>query len=134
MSNSPSAYKPLATDDGALPIDVDACQPRKKRCNCNKKRFARLLAAFAIMLIAFSGLKQLSRSNLNGIWGCHGAARNISSLPTHYTLPSGDKIPSVALGVWKAGKGEVGTAVQVRHAIPKSTLLFLNLHFWHRPP
>ncbi|KII94701.1 hypothetical protein PLICRDRAFT_33514 [Plicaturopsis crispa FD-325 SS-3] len=34
------------------------------------------------------------------------------TLPTHYTLPSGDKIPSVALGVWKADPGEVGTAVK----------------------
>ncbi|KAG7444157.1 uncharacterized protein BT62DRAFT_934332 [Guyanagaster necrorhizus] len=33
-------------------------------------------------------------------------------LPTHYTLPSGDKIPSVALGLWKAGKNQVGNAVQ----------------------
>lgn len=51
---------------------------------------------------------------------------------SHYTLPSGDKIPSVALGesalqsntwfidvtnlsvtgVWKAGRGEVGQAVK----------------------
>ena len=32
---------------------------------------------------------------------CRGSHRNLSSvakLPTHYTLPSGDKIPSVALG------------------------------------
>ncbi len=32
---------------------------------------------------------------------CAGSHRNVSSvafLPTHYTLPSGDKIPSVALG------------------------------------
>lgn len=53
-------------------------------------------------------------------------------LPTHYTLPSGDRIPAVALGmvftltsgikklmaidlgVWKAGPGEVGPAVKVR--------------------
>lgn len=33
-------------------------------------------------------------------------------LPSHYILPSGDKIPSVALGVWKASKGEVGEAVK----------------------
>ncbi|KAF9046266.1 NADP-dependent oxidoreductase domain-containing protein [Panaeolus papilionaceus] len=33
-------------------------------------------------------------------------------LPTHYTLPSGDKIPSVALGVWRASPGEVGNAVK----------------------
>lgn len=28
-----------------------------------------------------------------------------------YTLPSGDVIPGVALGTWKAGRGEVGAAV-----------------------
>ncbi|KAL1753365.1 NADP-dependent oxidoreductase domain-containing protein [Schizophyllum commune] len=48
------------------------------------------------------------------IWGCHRAASSASaSLPSHYTLPSGDRIPSVALGVWKAGRGEVGQAVKV---------------------
>ncbi|KAI0088546.1 NADP-dependent oxidoreductase domain-containing protein [Irpex rosettiformis] len=36
-------------------------------------------------------------------------------LPSYYELPSGDKIPSVALGVWKASKGQVGQAV--KHAL-----------------
>ncbi|KAG6902419.1 hypothetical protein C0995_000345 [Termitomyces sp. Mi166 len=45
--------------------------------------------------------------------GCHkGLHRGRTELPSHYTLPSGDKMPSVALGVWKAGKSEVGFAVQ----------------------
>ncbi|KIP03998.1 hypothetical protein PHLGIDRAFT_110191 [Phlebiopsis gigantea 11061_1 CR5-6] len=35
----------------------------------------------------------------------------MASLPSHYTLPSGDRIPSVALGCWKASPGEVGLAV-----------------------
>jgi len=35
-----------------------------------------------------------------------------TGLTSHYVLPSGDKIPSVALGVWQAGKGEVGQAVK----------------------
>ncbi|KAF9561770.1 Aldo/keto reductase [Agrocybe pediades] len=44
--------------------------------------------------------------------------RNMSTavggkFPTHYTLPSGDQIPSVALGVWRADKGQVGDAVKV---------------------
>jgi diketogulonate reductase-like aldo/keto reductase len=30
----------------------------------------------------------------------------------HYTLPSGDRIPAVALGVWNAGGGEVGVAIK----------------------
>ncbi|TFK27646.1 Aldo/keto reductase [Coprinopsis marcescibilis] len=33
-------------------------------------------------------------------------------LPTHFALPSGDQIPSVALGVWRAEKGKVGEAVK----------------------
>ncbi|KAF8194217.1 NADP-dependent oxidoreductase domain-containing protein [Pholiota molesta] len=35
-----------------------------------------------------------------------------ATLPTHFTLPSGDRIPSVALGVWRAGPGQVGPAVK----------------------
>ncbi|QRV84909.1 aldo/keto reductase family protein [Ceratobasidium sp. AG-Ba] len=34
-------------------------------------------------------------------------------LPSHYTLPSGDQIPAVALGTWQAPRGEVGQAVEV---------------------
>ncbi|KAG8726408.1 hypothetical protein FRC12_023429, partial [Ceratobasidium sp. 428] len=34
-------------------------------------------------------------------------------LPSHYTLPSGDRIPSVALGTWQAPRGQVGEAVKV---------------------
>ncbi|KAH9932757.1 NADP-dependent oxidoreductase domain-containing protein [Epithele typhae] len=47
---------------------------------------------------------------------CHGAHKDKSvygSLPSHYTLPSGDRIPSVALGVWQAEPNEVGEAVKV---------------------
>ncbi|KIJ05719.1 hypothetical protein PAXINDRAFT_141089, partial [Paxillus involutus ATCC 200175] len=46
---------------------------------------------------------------------CYGPQRNqstLSTLASHYSLPSGDKIPSVALGVWQSGKGEVGDAVK----------------------
>ncbi|KAF8308930.1 Aldo/keto reductase [Clavulina sp. PMI_390] len=39
------------------------------------------------------------------------AAGRLVSSRTNYTLPSGDSIPSVALGTWKAGRGEVGAAV-----------------------
>ncbi|KAG9079909.1 hypothetical protein FRC06_007330, partial [Ceratobasidium sp. 370] len=34
-------------------------------------------------------------------------------LPSHFTLPSGDQIPSVALGTWQAPRGQVGEAVKV---------------------
>ncbi|KAG9093430.1 hypothetical protein FRC07_011467, partial [Ceratobasidium sp. 392] len=40
----------------------------------------------------------------------HGAK---AKLPSHYTLPSGDAIPSVALGTWQAPRGQVGEAVKI---------------------
>ncbi|KAF8657312.1 hypothetical protein AX16_002234 [Volvariella volvacea WC 439] len=50
--------------------------------------------------------------------GCHcrnftsGGKASFGGLPEYYTLPSGDRIPSVALGVWRASPGEVGEAVK----------------------
>ncbi|KAF9265188.1 Aldo/keto reductase [Marasmius fiardii PR-910] len=40
----------------------------------------------------------------------HG--QTTGGLPSHFTLNSGSKIPSVALGVWKAGRDQVGGAVK----------------------
>ncbi|KAJ7166330.1 NADP-dependent oxidoreductase domain-containing protein [Mycena crocata] len=63
------------------------------------------------MVMLFSGLRHVSRA---GLPRCVGGRmhRNMTSLPSHYTLPSGDKIPSVALGVWQAKPNEVGQAVK----------------------
>ncbi|EEB91625.1 hypothetical protein MPER_09989 [Moniliophthora perniciosa FA553] len=47
-----------------------------------------------------------------GPFRCQHGAATAGGLPTHYTLNNGAKIPSVALGVWQAGKGEVGPAVK----------------------
>ncbi|KAI0671193.1 NADP-dependent oxidoreductase domain-containing protein [Trametes maxima] len=65
------------------------------------------------MYASFVGVRAVARTaKVRMGRPCHGAERNLSSLPSHFTLPSGDKIPSVALGVWQAGKGEVGEAVK----------------------
>ncbi|KAH8082412.1 NADP-dependent oxidoreductase domain-containing protein [Cristinia sonorae] len=63
------------------------------------------------MYLAYRGAAALLRSAKTP---CHGAMRNMSTsaLPKYHILPSGDKIPSVALGVWQAGQGEVGLAVK----------------------
>lgn len=70
-------------------------------------------AAIIIMCVSVPCVRMI-RSR--GFWAaCHGPQRNFSTLaklPSHYTLPSGDMIPSVALGVWQASKGEVGNAVK----------------------
>ncbi|KAH9922985.1 NADP-dependent oxidoreductase domain-containing protein [Fomitopsis serialis] len=67
------------------------------------------------MVVAFVGVRLLTRTGMS-LRGCHQkgfqGVRNVSSLPEHYTLPSGNKIPSVALGVWQASPGEVGAAVK----------------------
>ncbi|KAL0573978.1 hypothetical protein V5O48_007970 [Marasmius crinis-equi] len=55
-------------------------------------------------------LKKLARNPILGARRHHGQGNG--GLPTHFTLNSGDKIPSVGLGVWRAGKGEVGGAVK----------------------
>lgn len=65
-------------------------------------RFAGILA---VMYLIFSGARAIVRPSFGGrLWAaCHGTQRNMSSvnitLPTHYQLPSGDKIPAVALGI-----------------------------------
>ncbi|KAJ7480548.1 NADP-dependent oxidoreductase domain-containing protein [Mycena latifolia] len=63
------------------------------------------------MVVLFSGVRHVSRIALPRCMGGR-MHRNMTSLPSHYTLPSGDKIPSVALGVWQAGRDEVGNAVK----------------------
>ncbi|KAJ1301120.1 hypothetical protein OPQ81_003533 [Rhizoctonia solani] len=80
-------------------------------------RAARILGVAAIMLLGIravlppSGICYLGRAA-----GC-GSHRKLVhdaklKLPSHYTLPSGDQIPSVALGTWKAPRGQVGDAIK----------------------
>lgn len=60
-------------------------------------------------------MKNVTSVNTQKLGGCHGSNRTLSTtggLPSFYTLPSGDKIPSVALGVWRADPGHVGEAVK----------------------
>ncbi|KAF5338184.1 hypothetical protein D9758_014710 [Tetrapyrgos nigripes] len=71
------------------------------------------------MVLGFRQL-QASRSNAlrrvtnSGPGRCHHHTRPnfAGGLQSEYVLNSGDKIPSVALGVWKAKPGEVGQAVK----------------------
>jgi hypothetical protein len=96
------------------------------------------LVASAMLISLIYGASQITGTFLHqNFFEGHGG------LPSHYALPSGDKIPSVALGeaaktlgkkhslttvlllgVWQAGKDEVGKAVKVRTL--SITLLFLQ--------
>ncbi|KAF8133332.1 NADP-dependent oxidoreductase domain-containing protein, partial [Boletus edulis] len=102
----PPRYEPVPTND------EEPLAHRRKPFG-TKRLIIYILSFIALMYAAFSAAR-LARSR--GFWmTCYGPRRNqseLARLPTHYTLPSGDKIPSVALGVWQAGRGEVGNAVK----------------------
>ncbi|KAG9308474.1 hypothetical protein JVU11DRAFT_11816 [Chiua virens] len=106
----PPRYEPLPTVD--KDDDDEPFVPRRKPFV--KRRLAIYSVSFLLLMLASISAVRFARSR--GFWAtCYGPQRNQSSLaklPSHYTLPSGDEIPSVALGVWQAGKGEVGNAVK----------------------
>lgn len=101
MSNT--AYKPLPTEDS----DTGQVQQRVRRPQRPYNRKRALITHFAtlaaVMVVTYFGVRwlvcltpKLRNSKKCGI--CADTAHTPSSLPTHYTLPSGDKIPAVALG------------------------------------
>jgi hypothetical protein len=98
--NSPPRYKQLPTiSEDEQTATFQGCNARKR-----KKNIFYILALVATIYVAFSGLRHIFWSNFGfpeEPWACLGAQNNLSGLPSHYTLPSGDKIPSVALGTGK---------------------------------
>jgi hypothetical protein len=94
------AYQAIPTDD----IDDDN-KPSHFPLLHNKKAvfLRRILTVLAILYATMMGLRYLGRTGRLP-WSspvCRGVHRNVSTgagLPSHYVLPSGDKIPSVALG------------------------------------
>lgn len=90
-------YELLATGD-----DDKANEQWQKRIHNNrtKKILFHVLAVLALMFAGYQGVKAFARSANRFLHKqpCTGVNRNLSSLPSHYTLPSGHQIPSVALG------------------------------------
>lgn len=70
--------------------------------------FTRLIIVFGAMYITIVGLRTVKNTGsllpLSSWSSCRGkilgsgSHRNFGTLPTHYILPSGDRIPSIALG------------------------------------
>lgn len=93
-----STYELLPTSEEGK---ADEQLTRKIKREKVKKILFHALVVFTVMFVALQGLKAFIRSSERflhqGMKGCHG--RNLSSLPSHHTLPSGDKIPAVALGI-----------------------------------
>lgn len=99
-------FQPLADSST---VDATGLSTRKDR---HRTGFALARNVLGFLTVALIGLHLVSRTGfvqLDGIGftrklksSCHPQHKSInvgaSGLPTHYTLPSGDKIPSVALG------------------------------------
>ncbi|KAK0460029.1 NADP-dependent oxidoreductase domain-containing protein [Desarmillaria tabescens] len=98
---SKATYEQLPTHNGS----------KTKAWHCKTKRVCIIFLVFFTLGI---GLHRTGFTrSLLGAGRCSKYTPSTGEgLPTHYTLPSGDKIPSVALGLWKAGKNKVGRAVQ----------------------
>jgi len=81
-------------------VDKDAGEQESlQRKDPRKRRFPLLVIAIIMIMCVSLPCVRMIRSRF---WpACHSPQRTYSSLtklPSHYTLPSGDKIPSVALG------------------------------------
>ncbi|KAH9919322.1 NADP-dependent oxidoreductase domain-containing protein [Fomitopsis serialis] len=121
-SKSPVLYQPLVlvTDDGVVSTGHAGHEQKTMRRNVLspvKSLLGFLVGSYiALYLLCRFQLLQLDAVCSGHTFGfqCHRPVdAKVSTLPTHYALPSGDKIPSVALGVWQAAQGEVGAAVKV---------------------
>ncbi|KAF4577462.1 hypothetical protein EYR40_003002 [Pleurotus pulmonarius] len=104
-----------------LPNDVDVEQAEENKENSShqsaktyfKGLAFRLLAIFTITYMLVRGLLSIPKPAFLQR-GCHGRnSSTMGGLPSHFTLSTGAKIPSVALGVWRAEKDQVGEAVKV---------------------
>jgi hypothetical protein len=102
------AYTPLPTSNTDIDVERLVEQPTTKR-SCFRTVFVRVsLALMAITLLHHAAPRVLRAT------GCHrGLATGAPTvLPAHFALPSGDKIPAVALGVWQAQPDEARKAVK----------------------
>ena len=95
---SHAQYEPLATGDDDKTIEQWHQRIRRNRA---KNILFHLLAVLAVMFAGYQAVQAFVRSSARFLHAkpCSGGMqRNLSSLPSHYTLPSGHQIPSVALG------------------------------------
>ena len=110
------SYELLPTSDPSQQQQRDPASSPSERTDSKKNKsfrtdpfvrliLSRLLIALVLLYAMVAGLRALGRSAsrlaLSSGAACHRNASlkaGLSTLPTHFDLPSGDKIPSVALG------------------------------------
>jgi hypothetical protein len=103
-------YHPIPTSDESLPeVDrVNGSSPKvdfKSVGQAKTKLKRRTAFIFTFFVFVFFTMVLISRklflSSKGVLKGCREFDRNMSSvkLPSHYTLPSGDKMPAIGLGM-----------------------------------
>ncbi|TCD65873.1 hypothetical protein EIP91_002135 [Steccherinum ochraceum] len=108
-------YKPFApSEDDEENIDIGSYTPKSRTTRFKKLVFV-FIAVCTTLYLSVRGTQALVRFLSKPCHSTHHWHSKVNhtlggGLPTHFTLPSGDKIPSVALGT--AGRGEVGLAVK----------------------
>ena len=132
MSQSTYAYHPVPTGDEETLLPSG---PLQSQARVRQTAYRTALGFLFTGLLALCILYVRNYTTLNqaGCVGLHSlnVSSEVEKLPSHYNLPSGDKIPSVGLGkyhrkhilgywsililigVWRAGRNEVGEAVKV---------------------
>ena len=113
---SQAAYHPLSEKEASsapLPLYREDVESQRRPACAWRRLLTYALYAFALVQVSYVGTRYyLDAAHGHGAahgkshrlgTPCHGAHlhRNHSSVPglqTHYTLPSGDRIPSAALG------------------------------------
>ncbi|KAJ8461912.1 hypothetical protein ONZ45_g18123 [Pleurotus djamor] len=105
-------YQALPTD-----VDVERVEPKQSVAPFSSSIYlkglaVRFLFIFAMTYTLLRGASYIPKFSLSK--GCHGrnSSHLVGGLPKTFKLNSGAEIPSVALGVWRAGKDEVGNAVK----------------------
>ncbi|CCO31005.1 hypothetical protein BN14_05039 [Rhizoctonia solani AG-1 IB] len=112
----------MAEKANYIPISHEAytlVPPRPEEKNCTLARAARAFGFTAIALFSVHMvLSSVNFSHLGRTTGCGGHGRLIHDaklkLPAYYSLPSGDRIPSVAFGTYTPGtpQDQVGNVVK----------------------
>lgn len=101
-------YNPIPTSDESLPEAPEVNDPNPKaafkleqaKAKLRKRRAFHFIF-ISVVLFSMALISKQFLSSKGALKDCRAFNRNMTSvkLPSHYTLPSGDKIPAVGLGM-----------------------------------
>lgn len=151
-----SHFQPAPRRKSGAPQDIDCALPATRRgspyrsSSRSTKQFIRTILRVLIVimgLLLFDRMSGWRSSNWYARWiAGKGVVKKtkewrepydsmeigLQGLPLSFKLPSGDDIPSVGLGTWKASSEDVVGAVTVRRHHTFFSMAMLITRFYHR--